>query len=292
MRHRVERRRGIAQDSGFSSDAPGRGDVGLMQGHEVVEPAKVTQRQVRRFVSGDVVGWRGDEDRDDSGVARFAGQLAEVLLVTRQRHAVRTVRPPCGQVHSKAQPGLDDATVPERAQESPRAGDFRIGQPVRHPVVVPAVVDRHDPRMQRYHVSPELQKSLLRRPAADAELDPAPECGTSGTQLFQRLRGIAPELGARVSHEDDSRGFASSGSQGRLIVARHPQQIRIGLIDIVDRLRIGPPELETRNDVEMKSAHPERQLSDHERHRHARQCPSELRPPGEGGRSWSHQNRV
>jgi hypothetical protein len=133
--------------------------------------------------------------------------------------------------------------------------------------------------MQRPHVPPELLKALLRRPAADADLDRGP----------QRR---AAELGARVSHEDNRWRFASSGGQGRLIVTGHPQQVRIGLIDVADGLGIGPSELQIRNDVEMKSADAQRRFTDRERHRHARQCPYELRPPGKGGRSGAHQNSV
>lgn len=288
----VERRGSVAQDAILSSNALGRRGIGLVKRHQIVETAQVTLPQVRRFVSDDVVIGRGDEHRDDSGVPGFDGQLAEVLLVARQRYAVRRVWPPCRHVRSKTQPGLNDAAAAKHAQESPRRRDLGIGQAVRHPVIVPAVVNRHHPRMQRHDVAAKLLKSLLRRPAADPNLDTGAERRTCRAESIDRPCGIGAELGARVSHEDDRRRVTSSGGQGCVVVAGHPQQIRIGLVHIADGLWIGPSEFQRRNEVEVKSKNAQRHFRDRERHRHTGHRPYELRPPGKGCRSGSHQKSV
>jgi hypothetical protein len=292
MRSRGERGGSITECAVLSGDAPCRREVCLVKRHQLVETAQVTLCQVGRLMADDVVGRRGDDDRNDSCATGLDGQLPQVLLVAQQRHAVGLVRPPRGHVHPEPQPGLHDAAGPEPMEESPTVRDLRIGQPVCHPVVVPPEVDGHDPRMERQHVAPELLKSLLRRPSADADLDRSPQRRAGGLQLFERLCRIAAELGARVSHEDNRWRFASSGGQGRLIVTGHPQQVRIGLIDLADRLRIGPAEFQSRDEVEMESANPQRRFSDRERHQDSGQCLPELRPPGQGGLSGGHQNNV
>src|SRR5258705_10539706 len=91
------------------------------------------------------------------------------------------------------------------AQPQPPLGcaQIRVGWPERQPVMLPAVVNHHDRRMEGNHVALELRESLFRGPAPCGKVKP---CGCGGMvsgEQRERARWIRAELGARIPHEND-----------------------------------------------------------------------------------------